>query len=350
MISSAVNWQSGAIDSYLSYLVIHEVAHQWFYALVGNDQLYSPWMDEALVSWLSLQFFRANYPSLFPGLWQTRITSLMAGLPAAERAKPVNTSIYDYNDEANYFGVVYRKGAQFFEDLYQAMGEQDFFTALRNYVETYRLRIAPPMGLLDTFQAQTQVNLNPLYQRYFTYERYQSATPLRPETHWPVEGTWSGAMTVSFSASSALSEVAVYADGRPLSTSADAANVTVDTQKLTNGDHLLTFQLRDTEGRSAEVSRRVTISNAPEPTVSPTMAGTSRPALTATPDSDALPSLSPGPLQSDIPASSKLTLFGLPLPHDGPVVAICAGGGGGVVIGLTWVAMRRRRPRRFRRH
>jgi hypothetical protein len=27
-------------------VVIHEVAHQWFYALIGNDQLLEPWLDE----------------------------------------------------------------------------------------------------------------------------------------------------------------------------------------------------------------------------------------------------------------------------------------------------------------
>ena len=29
----------------------HEVAHQWFYSLVGNDQGRDPWLDEGLASW-----------------------------------------------------------------------------------------------------------------------------------------------------------------------------------------------------------------------------------------------------------------------------------------------------------
>lgn len=29
----------------------HELAHQWFYSLVGNDQARDPWIDEALASW-----------------------------------------------------------------------------------------------------------------------------------------------------------------------------------------------------------------------------------------------------------------------------------------------------------
>ena len=29
-----------------SYVVNHEVAHQWFYAQLGNDQMREPWLDE----------------------------------------------------------------------------------------------------------------------------------------------------------------------------------------------------------------------------------------------------------------------------------------------------------------
>lgn len=33
----------------------HEVAHQWFYSLVGNDQGRDPWMDEGLASWAEMR-------------------------------------------------------------------------------------------------------------------------------------------------------------------------------------------------------------------------------------------------------------------------------------------------------
>ena len=29
----------------------HEVGHQWFYGLVGNDQGRDPWLDEGLATW-----------------------------------------------------------------------------------------------------------------------------------------------------------------------------------------------------------------------------------------------------------------------------------------------------------
>ena len=32
-------------------ITTHEVGHQWFYGLVGNDQGRDPWLDEGLATW-----------------------------------------------------------------------------------------------------------------------------------------------------------------------------------------------------------------------------------------------------------------------------------------------------------
>ncbi|MDW8269714.1 MAG: M1 family metallopeptidase, partial [Anaerolineae bacterium] len=35
-------------DPFFEHVVAHEVAHQWFYGVVGNDQVDEPWLDESL--------------------------------------------------------------------------------------------------------------------------------------------------------------------------------------------------------------------------------------------------------------------------------------------------------------
>jgi aminopeptidase N len=35
-------------------VVAHEVAHQWFYGLLGDDQLAEPWLDEGFATYLPL--------------------------------------------------------------------------------------------------------------------------------------------------------------------------------------------------------------------------------------------------------------------------------------------------------
>ncbi|MDP2777644.1 MAG: M1 family metallopeptidase [Anaerolineales bacterium] len=48
-------------NEYLEATIAHEVAHQWFYNLVGNDQLDEPWLDESLTQFATLQYFTDEY-------------------------------------------------------------------------------------------------------------------------------------------------------------------------------------------------------------------------------------------------------------------------------------------------
>ena len=41
----------------------HEVGHQWFYNLVGNDQLDEPWLDEALTQYATWRYYADVYGS-----------------------------------------------------------------------------------------------------------------------------------------------------------------------------------------------------------------------------------------------------------------------------------------------
>ena len=50
LISQALYQPDNERPFYLDIVVSHEVAHQWWYATVGNDVLEYPWQDEALAT------------------------------------------------------------------------------------------------------------------------------------------------------------------------------------------------------------------------------------------------------------------------------------------------------------
>ena len=45
----------------LEMLVVHEVAHQWWYNQVGSDQIMNPWLDEGLAEFSMYDYFAARY-------------------------------------------------------------------------------------------------------------------------------------------------------------------------------------------------------------------------------------------------------------------------------------------------
>ena len=56
--------------------VTHEVAHQWFYGVVGNDQIRYPWLDEGFCRFAE-QLYMEEYPPEEPHAdWQYDINEL----------------------------------------------------------------------------------------------------------------------------------------------------------------------------------------------------------------------------------------------------------------------------------
>ncbi|MBI2939260.1 MAG: M1 family metallopeptidase [Chloroflexi bacterium] len=168
----SVAMQGGAgRGGYLSYLVAHELVHQWFYGLVGSNQIEEPWVDEAFATYLSYRFFADEFPGLFPALWSGVLARYQA-----ERGllgdRPVNSSVRDFASEADYFAVVYRRGTLFLDELRTALSDAVFRELLRTFVARYRDEIPRGTDFLDLAQAQTSADLSPLFRRYFTYGKY----------------------------------------------------------------------------------------------------------------------------------------------------------------------------------
>ncbi|MCL2811197.1 MAG: M1 family metallopeptidase, partial [Clostridia bacterium] len=60
-------------DGALEFVMAHEVAHQWWYAQVGNDQIRSPWLDEALAEYSALLYYeRIHGQAAFDRLYEQR--------------------------------------------------------------------------------------------------------------------------------------------------------------------------------------------------------------------------------------------------------------------------------------
>jgi hypothetical protein len=114
----------------LENVVAHEVAHQWFYNAVGNNQQDHPWLDEALAQYLTYLYFQETYgPDValaYTEDWQRRWDSV------AEQPIPVGLPVEDYSGAA-YSAIVYGRGPLFYLDLEQQLGQDVLLAGLRAY-------------------------------------------------------------------------------------------------------------------------------------------------------------------------------------------------------------------------
>ena len=154
---------SGSTEEYAAMVVAHEVAHQWFYGIVGSDQLNEPWVDESLVEFLGFAFSRAYFgDTVYNELWQSSFDSFAAYERTLRLDAPLKS--FEGND---YFFVVYAYGAHVMRDLFNELGEDMFFTALQNYVGEHRYKNAEGTDLIAAFSEVAGNDMGPWFEAKF---------------------------------------------------------------------------------------------------------------------------------------------------------------------------------------
>jgi len=149
-----------------STVVAHEVAHQWWYNVVGNDVFGDPWMDEALATYSSLLYFEFEHGEsasmALTDYWQQSYQAVVDG----SQDHPITQSVEYFESLGNpnlYSAIVYSKGALFFVALRGEIGGETFFQALNDYYHNYSFRIAQPQDLLSTFERSSGRSLADFY-------------------------------------------------------------------------------------------------------------------------------------------------------------------------------------------
>ena len=139
-----------------TYVVYHEVAHQWFYAQLGNDQQREPWLDEGFAD------FSARY---LMGIGPNQCSTRPIDSPVfAWEAGP--TTGGDWSSCDGYFHTVFYRGTEFLNAIRGTMGDDDFFRAMREWVEANRLGMVTARGLLLHLDAASGADLRPVYRAY----------------------------------------------------------------------------------------------------------------------------------------------------------------------------------------
>jgi len=106
---------SNASGRLLPWMVAHEVAHQWFYSAVGNDQAREPFADEAITDYMARDFINRFVDSTCP-------------------TDRLDHSIYDIGD--CYAWVVYVQGDAWLRNLRERSGAR-FWRAIADYYDEY---------------------------------------------------------------------------------------------------------------------------------------------------------------------------------------------------------------------
>ena len=140
LVYVSTNWFysfEGGIQNYLSMITIHEVSHQWWYARVGNDAAYAPWLDEAFSTYSEYIYIEEYYPQLRDWWWSFRVAWFN---PQGN----VDSNVYQFETGRDYINAVYLRGVQMLHNLREDLGTEDFFNLLASYTVAADGQVATP--------------------------------------------------------------------------------------------------------------------------------------------------------------------------------------------------------------
>lgn len=158
--SSFYDGYDGTSQNNLVVLGVHEMAHNWWFGLVGNNQAMEPWLDEALSVYSERIFFEYTNPGIVDWWWQFRVNYFG---PSGW----VDTDIYNGGTFRGYTDAVYFNGATFLEDLRVRIGDQAFFAFLKDYAAQMSHRRATADDFFRIIRQHTTADISDLIAAYF---------------------------------------------------------------------------------------------------------------------------------------------------------------------------------------
>jgi len=128
------------LDSPSTAAAVHELAHQWWYGIVGDNQYGAPWLDESFAEYSTDLFLGDTGAGCRTPTWQS----------SAERIS--NPMQYWDAHPSRYGTVVYGYGPCALHDLRRILGSANMATLLRNYAQAHWFGVSTA----DDFKAAAQ--------------------------------------------------------------------------------------------------------------------------------------------------------------------------------------------------
>lgn len=153
-----------SVSSY-RYLLVHELAHQWWYGLAGTHTVSEPWLDESFATYSAVVYleYAGNEAAAEDRLayWQ-RVYG-----PRRSYQPPIDSSALDFHGWGAYRRTVYIQGALFLHQLRQEMGDERFYRFLQRYQQVYRYEVGTTEGFMQMAEEVAGQEFDELFETWF---------------------------------------------------------------------------------------------------------------------------------------------------------------------------------------
>lgn len=126
----------------LESVIAHEIGHQWWYGVVGNDQIDEAWLDESLTVFSTAQFFGQKYGEDAYESYVNSYRNRYENRKSEDGDGVVSKPLTEFENWSDYSNLVYRKGMLFIDALCDEYGKENVLDFMKNYYEAYKFKTA----------------------------------------------------------------------------------------------------------------------------------------------------------------------------------------------------------------
>ena len=147
-------------------VIVHEIAHQWWYGVIGNNQINNAYIDEGLSEYSTFLFFDGH-----PEFGQTLENLVLDAEDSYNLYLEVFNSIglnvntqmdlavNNYQSEYEYTYMVYVRGALMYNYLAKEFGQKETNSALKNLYKKYKFKVADKDALVSCFRNKAKAKI-----------------------------------------------------------------------------------------------------------------------------------------------------------------------------------------------
>jgi hypothetical protein len=161
---------------FLEDVIFHEISHQWFYGMLGNNEMDDSWLDEGLAMYSEMRYFKEKYNGNFN---DSKFIHALMGDESTNHKEimksnllmlssynnslpPASDKAYNYRSRVE-FSNVYLRPAFALNMLKYSLGDSVFNAAMRNYYRKNLLHHPSGISLVSAFNEITHQD----WQWYF---------------------------------------------------------------------------------------------------------------------------------------------------------------------------------------
>ena len=157
----------------LAYVIVHEIAHQWWYGVVGNNEYDYAWIDEGLTEYSTFLFFENhseygfNYSNMISNALESyklfeKIYIKITGSVDSRIDRPLD----EFETEPEYVQCVYNKTVLMFDSIRNSVGKKKFLKAMKDLYNDYAFQNITPAMLINSFSNSTGSNLEGFFNSW----------------------------------------------------------------------------------------------------------------------------------------------------------------------------------------